>query len=558
MHRRGGAAVPISSKKGRALLAILACSAGGVRSRAFLQDILWGSRALPQAQASLRRELFNLAAALNTPDDPLLLIDRDQVALDLSRVHIDVLQQNVAAHFAIREAEFLEGLDIAGEEGFEDWLRMQRATLSKAASTSAAATATAGPAPAQPALQTSLPGLPGSRPSVAVLPFASSLTGAERLQLADALVEEISLSLSRYSSLFVIAAGTSLAYRDSEVGRDAIGNVLGVRYLVEGSVRVGDDRIRATVKLIDRQAAAQVWADRFEDHRDNFFELQDRVADAVAARIDSSIEKSERSKALCRPVNTPDAYQLYWQANALFRQWDRPSIEQAITLCERVMVLEPGNAWASALTGFCQSTLFARGWSSDLARTRRAAIAAYEHALTQNSDDPVVLGYVAGTLVSIGGDLDMADRLVQRALDIQPMSSSPLSWGGWIDVSSGNAARAIERLTLALTINPRSGVRPLLLTGLGLAHLSLGELDIAIPQLVESNELLPQYPVTLGGLAVALGLAGRADEASGYVRQFHAIEGLQAVNALLHNPQHRELFAAGIKLAESALDNVAA
>lgn len=552
LRRDDGATLQVSSKKGRALLAVLACSANGVRTRAFLQDILWGSRGLQQAQASLRRELSNLAGALGDCDASILAIDRDHVALDLAQVRVDVLQPAMAAHRAVRQAEFLEGLDIAGEEAFEDWLRLQRASLALPPSDPVAIREPDDIVSPRPEVRV------GSKPSVAVLPFLSSLTGADRLQLADALVEEITLSLSRYSSLFVIAAGTSLSYRGSAAGSDAIGQDLGVRYLVEGTVRVADDRIRATVKLIDRQHAAQIWADRFEDHRDNFFELQDRVADAVAARIDSSIEKSERAKALTRPVTAPEAYDLYWQANALFRQWDRASIVQAIALCERVVALEPGNAWAYALAGFCHATLCSRGWSADPDRSRRAAIAAYEQALTQNSDDPVVLGYVAGTLVSLGGDLAMAERLVARALEIQPMSSSPLSWGGWIDVSMGNAVRAVERMTLALEINPRSGVRPLLLTGLGLAHLSLARLDLAIPMLVEANELLPNYPVTLGGLSVALALSGRAGEAANYVRQFHAVDGRTVVEALLHNPKHRELFAAGIALAENGMAEAAA
>ncbi len=552
LRRRDGATIQVSSKKGRALLALLACSANGIRTRAFLQDILWGSRGLQQAQASLRRELSNLAAALDNCDASILAIDRDQVALDLEKVWVDVLHPATTAHRAVRQAEFLEGLDIAGEEGFEDWLRLQRASLATPQADTVAQSELEKPRPPKAQLRA------GSRPSVAVLPFLSSLAGADRLQLADALVEEITLSLSRYSSLFVIAAGTSLSYRGSAASSEAIGHDLGVRYLIEGTVRVADDRIRTTVKLIDRQHAAQVWADRFDDHRDNFFELQDRVADAVAARIDSSIEKSERTKALTKPVTAPEAYDLYWQANALFRQWNRPSIVQAIGLCERVVALEPGNAWAYALAGFCHATLCSRGWSADPGRSRSAAIAAYEQALTQNSDDPVVLGYVAGTLVSLGRDIAMAERLVARALEIQPMSSSPLSWGGWIDVSMGNAVRAIERITLALEINPRSGVRPLLLTGLGLAHLSLGRLDLAIPMLVEANELLPNYPVTLGGLAVALALSGRAGDAAVYVRQFHAVDGRQTVEALLHNPKHLELFAAGIALAENSLAEAAA
>lgn len=517
--------------------------------------MLWGSRAPSQAQASLRRELSNLAALMNDNDTPYLIIARDQVSLDLTRVTVDVLRPPTAAHRAIRHAEFLEGLDIVGEEAFEDWLRVQRVALGEQADVP--------PLDAPHAAHSLIKAYPldppayGVRPSVAVLPFASSLSGADRLHLADALVEEISLSLSRYSSLFVIAGGSSLSYRANDSGREAIGRDLGVRYLVEGSVRFADGTIRATVKLVDSLTSAQVWADRFEDRRENFFDLQDRIADAVAARIDSSIEISERLKALARPVASPDGYHLYWQANALFRQWDRASIVKAITVCDELRRLEPGNAWAAALSAFCHSTLFSWGWSDDPEKTRAAAVAAYEHALKQGGDDPVVLGYVAGTLVGIGGDLSVACRLVQRALDLHPMSSSSLSWGGWIDVSMGNSERAIERLSLALRINPRSGVRPLLLCGLGLASLSTGAIEPAIVALVEANELLPRHPVTLGGLAVAFALAGRRDDAAVTVRQFHAINGMSTVIALIHDQSQRDMFLAGIALAESGAEPVA-
>jgi TolB-like protein len=548
-----GARIAVTSRKGMALIALVAMARSGERSRGWLQDQLWGSRAPDQARASLRRELANLRVAIN-PDagTPLITADSMRVRLDLGRIDVDVrlLDRDVAnarTPSFTDLGELLEGLDIAGEDGFEDWLREQRQHVrelveqfrvqdwERAALAPTAPDVASAVAPGDsPAGATHTP-LPAPRkPSVAVLAFSGRSSDAGDAVMAQIMTEEIGDALARFSTLYVvIAAATSAAW---PIDHGKLGRELGVRYLLDGSVQRSADALRVTARLTDGILREQLWTQAFDAPLADVFALQADIARTVAQQIDSSVEIAERARAIVQPVATPDAYQLYWRANALFRRWEPGAMREAIGLSEQVLQLEPDNAWASALAAFCHAVSYSFHWSADRAATRRAALDHYEHCLRNGAGDPFVLGYAAGTLVGIDGDILVADQLIERALVIHPASAASLFWGGWVDVARANPARGLVRFELALRINPRSAVRPHALTGAGLCLLALGRLAESRDVLNEAVQYLSRLPVTVASLVLVNELLGNAEEAGHYVGRLRDLGGIEAVRSTIRDP----------------------
>ncbi len=535
-----GTRLSITSRKSIALLALVALARSGERSRTWLQSQLWGSREPDQARASLRRELSNLRLAINPSHGaPLLIADSRRVRLDLARLDIDVreLNANVANSRRVSLTDpgaLLEGLDVPGEEEFEDWLREQRqhvaGLIAQLQIQDWERVSLADPAD-DPVNGSTTPS--GRKPSVGVVAFTLRTSDQDDRAIADGMTDEIGDALSRFSTLFVALAGPR---PERPLDHSALCRELGVRYLLEGSIARDGDTIRIQVRLTDGVVREQIWAQRFDATLAELFAIQSEIAQTVAQQIDSSVEIAERTRAVTQRVTTPDAYHLYWRANALFRQWERGSMLEAIATAQQVLELEPHNAWASALAAFCHSIVFTFGWADDPAATRAAALSHYEHCLRHGENDPFVLGYAAGTLVGIGGDVEIADQLIERALAIHPASGASLFWGGWVDLACSKPARAIVRFESALRMNPRSAVRPLAMTGIGIGQLVLGELNAARVALRDAVQYMPHSPVTLAGLILVHALEGDYAAAAPFVARLNALGGGHAVRAAIRDP----------------------
>ncbi|WP_310476570.1 hypothetical protein [Sandarakinorhabdus sp.] len=516
-------------------MAMLVMAPDGERTRGWLQDRLWGSRPAVQAQASLRRELANLRLAVNgAKASPLLYADYQRAWIDLTRLAVDALNGS-------GPGEFLEGMDLPGEDGFEDWLREQRQALDGNNRPAAAA---------PPA--TSAAELPGGaaaplpvQPSIAVLPIADLSPAGDLGFVADGVAEDVSGALACCSTLFVVAAGSANG-PPLAGNRLALSRQLGVRYLVEGSVRADGGMVRVSLRLVDGPANRQLLAQSFEGPLTNMFALQDHIAATIAPLIDSRVEIAERQRALATPLEPTDRYQLFWRANALFRQWQREPVLEAADLVAQLLVLEPVNAWAAALAAFCHAMIAASGWSDDpaphaTASHRALAQRNYDLALRHGSDDPFVLGYAAGVQLCLGGDMAAADRLISRALELQPAAASTLFWGGWVDVANGQAARGLERFELALRLNPRSAARPYNLTGMALCLLGMAKTEDALLLLNEAAQHIPTYPPTLAALCLAQALSGDGAAAAATAARLAELGGVEGALAMIRDPRAHAL-----------------
>lgn len=382
------------------------------------------------------------------------------------------------------------------------------------------------------------------KPSIAVLPFLE-LSGDDASQaFADGMVEELSVALSRFSSLFVIAGQSSLSYRGTGKPAQAIATELGVRYLLEGSVRQAGGRVRISVKLVDAAQGQQIWADRFDGEPGDIFALQDRVAGEVASRIDSTITDAEMQRAAARQVPAPDAYELNLRANARLNIYTRQSIEEALALAEAAVQLDPEYAWAVAIAGFCHAALLMNGWAADPVETRAKAEAHVEHAIRIGADDLMALPVTAGAILNMGGDQARARRLLDRALELNPEKAFTLFWSAWLELLSDRCELALGQFEKALRLNPRSAYRPFQLTGMGSCLFALGRFEEAAIVLQEAVNLVPAYAPAHMVLAGALARLGRLDEARLARRRAEACSGSRDMAAFGARSQRRLLHQA--------------
>jgi TolB-like protein len=436
-----GGRIEITSRKSRALIALLALSPGGSRGRNWIQAMLWGSRFREQAQASLRRELATLCSVLEERGaGSLLERTTSWIRLDLEAVDVDVLSLGLVPReqSASSDGAFLEDVALSDCPEFQDWLQAQRSRVADLQRVSVQSEimapqikedAGASLGSAGRMLDGHPPALP-PKPSVCVLPFR--LIGSGDPFAGQGMAEELGMTLARFPSLFVVGTPTPDFERENAGSSVEIARRLGVGYLVRGTVMMDANRIRVAVQVVDGSMGHQLWTQSHDGLTDDLFALQQRIAEAVAPQIHTQIDVTELRGGLVDAIGSGDAYSLYWRANALFRQWTRESILEATEVCERLVAMQPSGSWGVAMAGFCHAIAYASGWTDDRAETRRTAVRFYQQAMRHGGEDPIVLGYAAGTLISIGGDLEIAESLIAHAISILPSYQPTLFWGdGW-------------------------------------------------------------------------------------------------------------------------------
>jgi adenylate cyclase len=233
------------------------------------------------------------------------------------------------------------------------------------------------------------------KPSIAVLPFANMSGDPEQEYFADGMVEEIITALSRIRWLFVIARNSTFTYKGQAGDVKQVGRELGVRYVLEGSVRKASGRVRITAQLIDAETGAHLWADRFDGSLEDVFELQDQVAISVAGVIEPALQAAEARRSSVRPTSDLTAYDLYLRALANFPWFGREQMGGAIELFEQAVAIDPGFAPALGWAAVCHARFRLDGYAEDPETSRRKAKSLAERALARVGGDPGVLANVA-------------------------------------------------------------------------------------------------------------------------------------------------------------------
>jgi TolB-like protein/tetratricopeptide (TPR) repeat protein len=292
------------------------------------------------------------------------------------------------------------------------------------------------------------------RPSIAVLPFQNMSGDPEQEYFADGVVEEIITALSRFNSLFVIARNSSFSYKGKSVDIKQVGRELGVRYVLEGSIRRAANRVRITGQLVESETGSHLWADRFDGALEDVFTLQDVVTEKVIAHLAPSVERAEIERVRRKPTENLGAYDCYLRGLALFQTLSRENFDEVIGLFRRALELDPENS--SALGRLLACLANRAGWGIfDHSASERAEVARLvPRAVLIGRDDAVALGHTGYAIAYVLGDLAFAREQVDRALTLNPNLAGAWTYSGWIHLWSGNPTMAIEHLSRSIRHDP--------------------------------------------------------------------------------------------------------
>jgi TolB-like protein/class 3 adenylate cyclase len=408
-----------------------------------------------------------------------------------------------------------------------------------------------GAGPFEPPTGTSAkPPLPlPDKPSIAVLPFQNMSGDPEQEYFADGMVEEIITALSRIRWLFVIARNSSFTYKGQAVDVKQVGRELGVRYVLEGSVRKAGGQVRITAQLIEAETDAHLWAERFDGSLEDVFELQDRVAISVAGVMEPTLQAAEIRRSAERPTNDMTAYDLYLRALALAFSWEKDAIIRALDLLEQAIERDPRYGAALVEAASRHFEMHVNGWSEDPEVSRRKGTELVRRALAVAGDDPNVLCKAAYALGYFGEELEVAIALVDRGLELNPSSARGWQWSGWLRAWSGQPDLAIKHFETSLRLNPREQrANPFM--GIGVAHFFARRFEEARVTLLRSLQEKPNWVPTHRFLASCYAHMGRLDEAQETVERLRTLTNVVVPGAEnWRNPEHRKLYLSGLRLA---------
>ena len=500
LYSPSGMRIEISSKKGMALIALLAMASEGERSRVWLQSKLWGSRATEQAQSSLRRELSNLRAAFGDTDAALIdgTYSRVRLALDLIAVDARELEAHLAARTGkamVAFGEFLEGLDIAGEEGFEDWLRVQR-TLIHELSTQAKREALDLDAPQR--LAASLPkdsaphGAPRfvDRPAIAVLPM-ENMTGDPALDyLTDGISEDLVDRLSCLRWLPVISRSSSFAFRGTKDSPNAIGRHLGARYIIEGRLRLADGGFTLMTSMADVETGFVLWSQRHqlpEQFSQKF--LIELVGNIVAA-LDMKIDQEEKTRASGLPETDLGVNQLIWRGRWHLHKFTRKDGVEAERLFDEALAIEPHSAEAKIQQAFAHArSIWAERESVAKMRELRRLT---QRAIVADHEDGRSYMY-AGMAEMWLRNAKRAGALFDQSVSLSPSLALAHAQRGSLFILTDQAEQALEPLNLALRLGPSDEHTFYVLGELALANFMIGEWQRSIELADQSLSIKASY-----------------------------------------------------------------
>ena len=353
------------------------------------------------------------------------------------------------------------------------------------------------------------------KPSLAVLPFANLAGDAGKDYLVDGIVADLIAALSRIPVFFVIAASSTFTLKGRSVDLAEVGQQLGVRYVLEGSIQQASDRLRINTQLVEAATGHMIWSNRFSGTLAEIFELQDAVTEQVAAAIEPNVILAESRRASAKPTTDLSAYDLCLQAlPKVHRLTDFESFVAARALLERALALDPGYSHAKALV--CRLTVAARSerWLSMEEAVRCLPLA--EDVVTDHRNDAMALAFVGIAIAFLGKQQQRGVHILQQAYGLNPNSSHVLYASGWVHSYVGDEITAVDHFNRSLRINPLDPMVGQIRSGLGGALLALGRTAEGVATLEKALVEAPEYTASWMGLAIGYFELGRVEEA----RQF--------------------------------------
>jgi TolB-like protein/class 3 adenylate cyclase len=381
------------------------------------------------------------------------------------------------------------------------------------------------PAPAIPEVTRSLfvPLPLPDKPSIAVLPFQNMSGDPEQEYFADGMVEEIITGLSRNRGLFVIARNSSFTYKGKSVDVRQVGKELGVRYVLEGSVRKAANRLRITGQLIESASGAHVWADRFEGNLEDVFTLQDQVASRVIGGIAPTLELAEYER-IRRKTSNLQAYDCYLRSNAAVYRFSRKANEEALSFAEQAVDLDPDFALGHMAIAYVLIQRQAFRWTVDQPAAAQRAKRAIRTALDLDRHDARVMAVCGHATIILLRDIEEGAGYLDEAVTIDPNSAQGWTYHANAQIVRNQPEKAIAALEQVLRLSPLDPVRFYTLALMARAHNLCDRYSDALQFAAASLRIRPNFTHTLIEQAVANALAGRLDAARDSLASFRSLQ----------------------------------
>ncbi|MEO6014082.1 MAG: adenylate/guanylate cyclase domain-containing protein [Devosia sp.] len=359
-----------------------------------------------------------------------------------------------------------------------------------------------------------------SRPSVVVLPFDNLSGEADQNYFADAVVEEITATLSRIKDFFVIARNSAFSYKGRSIDVRQVGKELGVRYVVEGSVRRVGERVRITTQLVETDSGNHIWSTKVDGAVSDLFDLQDKVAAEVASAIQPSIRRVEVERARSKRPETLAAYDLVMRA--LPHLWAHRMSEnpQAIEYLGKALVLEPNYGLAAGLAAWARGQQVAYNWATDVAAERAEGERLVEIATQTVGDDPTALTALASAMMQLGGDVQQAANFAERALKLDPNHSWAWMRRGFGLVYLGQAEEGLKAFEQSLRLSPLDPFAFNVHLGMGLAHFAAGRPEKGIEFARQALAERPGLTWPYRDLATYYAHSGKIEQAKDALAKF--------------------------------------
>jgi tetratricopeptide (TPR) repeat protein len=337
-------------------------------------------------------------------------------------------------------------------------------------------------------------------------------------------VEEITTALSRFKTVFVIARNSSFTYKGKAVDVKQIGRELGVRYVLEGSVRKAANRVRITAQLIDAASGVHLWADRFDGAMEDIFDLQDQVTTSVVGAITPTVEQAEIGRAVLKPTESLDAYDHYMRGLASQYQWTSEATDEALRHYYKAIELDPKFALAYALATSCYSWRKINGWVTDPAREVTETKCLAGRATQLGQDDALVLCWSGGALVFVVGEVDEGVALIERALRLNPNLMDAWLSSGLVRLLLGEWDVAIDHFARAMRLSPFEPSLFVMQAGTASGHFYAGRYDEAAAWAAKSIGENPKYPPVRRTAAASNALLGRQEQAQNAMARLRQLD----------------------------------
>jgi TolB-like protein/Tfp pilus assembly protein PilF len=392
------------------------------------------------------------------------------------------------------------------------------------------------------------------KPSIAVLPFQNMSADSEQAYFVDGLVEDIMTALSRFSQFFVVARNSSFTYKARPVDVRQVGRELGVRYVLEGSVRKASNRLRITGQLVDTASGNHLWADRFDGALEDVFEFQDKVTTSVVSAIYPKMQQAEIARAQAKPTENLGAYDLYQRAVALMYEFSEKSHNRAVALLERAIAIDPRYSTAYGLMANLEQQRAMRNWSPFEEARARSLTAAWK-AVETGRDNPQALMQGGFIITRFGDRPEEGLAYLQRALELNPNSTSAMRSMGGALWRTGDHESSIRHFERAMQLGPMEPLVAGSYAGIAHPYFFTGRYEQALAWLAKAlphrRHHIPTILLHLGCVAKVGRLADDLQQALTQLRSQMPDASIAKALQMLGpaRPADREHYAAALRLA---------